>query len=147
MYYRPLEHRHILWKCLVVLCKCVVSEPPFYFRSRHCANCTIALCWLWIWSVEQIHESPTLTRATIRQNQKKKGSSSYAGTLRHSSALLPVSLAMAKVHPAESAIYLLAVSCFIAVVIQCSCLSTCACYICMTHNCIHLTLLSWITRC
>ena len=55
----------------------------------------------------------------------EKGSSGYAGTPRHSSALLPVSLAMAKVHPAESAISLLAVSCFIAVVIQCSCLSTC----------------------
>ena len=54
----------------------------------------------------------------------EKGSSVYAGTPRHSSALLPVNLAMAKVHPAESAISLLAVSCFIAVVIQCSCLST-----------------------
>ena len=43
----------------------------------------------------------------------------------NSSALLPVSLAMAKVHPAESAISLLAASCFIADVIQCSCLSTC----------------------
>ena len=42
----------------------------------------------------------------------------------NSSALLPVSLAMAKVHLAESAISLLAVSCFIAVGIQCSCLST-----------------------
>ena len=55
----------------------------------------------------------------------EKGSSGYVGTPRHSSALLPVNLAMAKVHPAESAISLLAVSCFIAVVIQCSCLSTC----------------------
>ena len=55
----------------------------------------------------------------------ENGSSGYAGTPRHSSALLPVSLAMAKVHPAESAISLLAVSCFIAVVIQCNCLSTC----------------------
>ena len=54
-----------------------------------------------------------------------KGSSGYAGTPRHSSALLPVSLGMAKVHPAESAISLLAVSCFIAAVIQCSCLSSC----------------------
>ena len=42
----------------------------------------------------------------------EKVSSGYAGTPRHSSALLPVSLAMAKVHPAESAISLLAVSCF-----------------------------------
>ena len=42
----------------------------------------------------------------------EKGSSGYAGTPRHSSVLLPVSLAMAKVHPPESAISLLAVSCF-----------------------------------
>ena len=55
----------------------------------------------------------------------EKGSSGYAGTPRHGSALLPVSLAMAKVHPAESAIPLLAVSRFVAVVIHCSCLSTC----------------------
>ena len=54
----------------------------------------------------------------------KKVSSGYAGIPRHSSALLPVSLAMAKVHPAESAISLLAVKLFLAVVIQCSCLST-----------------------
>ena len=39
----------------------------------------------------------------------EKVSSDYAGTPRHSRALLPVSLAMAKVHPAKSAIFLLAV--------------------------------------
>ena len=37
----------------------------------------------------------------------EKGSSGYAGTPRQSSALLPVSLAMAVVHPAKSAISLL----------------------------------------
>ena len=40
----------------------------------------------------------------------EKGSSGYAVTPMQSSALLPVSLAMAMVHPAESAISLLAVS-------------------------------------
>ena len=32
-----------LRKCLLVLCKWVMSEWPFYFRSLHCANCAIAL--------------------------------------------------------------------------------------------------------
>ena len=60
----------------------------------------------------QIRERPTLTGATVRQKQQKKFLAvMHAGTPRHSSALLPVSLAMAKVHPAESAISLLAVSC------------------------------------
>ena len=76
-YYRPLQYGDILRKCLAVLCKCVVSERPLYFRSRHCANCAIALCWLWILSVGrvfplQIRERPTLTGATIRQKQQKK---------------------------------------------------------------------------
>ena len=72
----------------------------------------------------QIRESPTLTRATIRQNQQKKVLAVMQELQGNSSALLPVSLAMEKVHPAESAIALLALSCFIAVVIRCSFLST-----------------------
>ena len=75
-YYRPLEYGDVLCKCLVVSHKCVVSERPFYFQSVHCVNCTITLCWLWIWSVGQVHvlqilERPTLIGATIRQKQQK----------------------------------------------------------------------------
>ena len=59
----------------------------------------------------QILERLTSTGATIGQPPAEIGSSDYAGTLRHSSALVSISLAIAKVHPAESAIFLLAVSC------------------------------------
>ena len=75
--------------------------------------------------VLQIRERPTSTEASLPngQNQQKK----FLAVMQElrGTAPLPVSLAMAKVHPAELAISLLAVSCFIAVVIQCSCLSTC----------------------
>ena len=43
----------------------------------------------------------------------EKVSTGYAGTPRNSSAILPISLAMAKVYPAESAIFLLAAICYL----------------------------------
>ena len=56
----------------------------------------------------QIRKRPTSTKATIGQNQQKK----VLAVMQELQGitLLPVSLSMAKVHPAKSAISLLAVS-------------------------------------
>ena len=112
-YYRPLEYGDVLRKCLVVSHKCVVSERPFL-------QCIVWLCNRFVLTMDLICR----TSACASDSQKtdfdqsyhlsktaEKGSSSYAGTPRNSSAILPISLAMAKVYPAESAISLLAAIC------------------------------------
>ena len=128
-YYQPLTfYANVRW---FYVCACVVSEQPFHFSSVDCVNCAVTIV---------LTTNLCRTKACASHSQKidsdwsyhsskpaEQGSSSYAGTLRHSSSLLPISLAMAKVYPAESAISVSCFihSCFIAEVIQFSCLSTC----------------------
>ena len=86
-YYRPLEYGDILWKCLVVLRKCVVSERPLPITALYeLRNRFVLTMDLICRTSASASDSRKVDFDWSYHSSKtaEKGSSSYAGTPMHS---------------------------------------------------------------